>query len=414
MRERPMRVALFADCFNEVNGVSNTCRRFTEFAKDNNLPLLLVCADEKTGINTDGSLIRLGLKRGRASFGVDKDLRFDTLFLRHYRTIRDAVRTFAPDLVHITGPGDVGISGAIAGHDLGIPVAASWHTNLHEYAARRLDRILPASLKGSKRCAVLQKVEDVSFRLTALYFRVARFHFAPNQELVDKLRNATGRPCYLMERGVDHRAFSPLFRDRSDDGKVVVGYVGRLSAEKQVRRFSGVANALALEGLHNAKIVFVGQGSERDWLAANVRNAEFSGVLHGAELARAYANMDIFAFPSDTDTFGNVVLEALASGVPTVVTSKGGPKFIVEHGRSGLVAGGESQFIESVVQLAKGEAMRRAMVAEARARAMRASWAQVFSNIYRIYEVELTKAAADRGDLPIRTSGANYRLARSR
>jgi glycosyltransferase involved in cell wall biosynthesis len=95
-----------------------------------------------------------------------------------------------------------------------------------------------------------------------------------------------------MERGVDHQAFSPQYRDRrDDDGKIVVGYVGRLSAEKQVRRFAEVANALARANLHNTKIVFVGQGSERDWLAANVQNAEFSGVLHGAELARAYERL---------------------------------------------------------------------------------------------------------------------------
>ncbi len=393
MKERPMRVALFADCFNEVNGVSNTCRRFTEFAKNHDFPFFLVCADEKTGITVDGSLSRLGLERGRVSFGVEKDLRFDIFFLRHYRNIREALRTFAPDVVHITGPGDVGIAGAIAGHDLGIPVAASWHTNLHEYAARRLDHRLPAWLKDSKRHEILQKVEAASFRLTALYFRVARFHFAPNQELVDKLHHATHWPCYLMERGVDHQVFSPGCRDRSDGGKIVVGYVGRLSAEKQVRRFAQVADALALAGFHNARIVFVGQGSERDWLAANVRNAEFSGVLRGAELARAYANMDIFAFPSDTDTFGNVVLEALASGVPAVVTSKGGPKFIVEHGRSGLVADGESQFIENVIELASNEPLRQAMAVAARARAMRASWSQVFSNVYSAYKVELTKAA---------------------
>lgn len=351
--ERTTRVALFADCFNEVNGVANTCRQFAEFARVNEFPFLLVSADEQNGLTQHGSVIRLGLKRGGVSFGLDKDLRFDMLFLRHYRKIREVVRKFSPDVIHITGPGDIGIAGAITGHDLGIPVAGSWHTNVHEYASRRSNSLLPAWLNEKTRYGLLKKVEEVSFSLTAFYFRVARFHFAPNRELVGRLSATTGRPCYLMERGVDHKAFHPRYRDRGEDGKIVIGYVGRLNTEKQVRRFAQVADALHLAGFRNTKIVFVGHGSEKDWLAGNVRSAEFTGVLRGPDLATAYANMDIFAFPSDTDTFGNAVLEALASGVPAVVTSKGGPKFIVEHGRTGWVADGESQFVEGVWQLAR-------------------------------------------------------------
>ncbi len=394
--ESPARVALFADCFNEVNGVANTCRQFVDFAGRHGLPFLLVSADEETGLSTNGSVTRLRLKRGGVSFHVDKDLRFDLLLMKHYPRIREAVQNFAPDVVHITGPGDVGIAGAITGYDLGIPVAASWHTNLHEYAARRSASLLPKRLKEKTRHGLLQKVEDVSFRLTSFYFRVARFHFAPNRELVERLSTATGRPCYLMERGVDHEAFHPRHRTRGEDGKIVIGYVGRLTTEKQVRRLAQVADALLLAGFHNTKIAFVGHGGERDWLAKNVRNAEFTGVLHGTELATAYANMDIFAFPSDTDTFGNVVLEALASGVPAVVTSKGGPKFIVEDGRSGLVADDEAQFTQAVLRLANDQPLRLAMSVQARVRALRASWNQVFADVYRVYEEELSAAAQGR------------------
>jgi glycosyltransferase involved in cell wall biosynthesis len=396
MMERFTRVALFADCFNEVNGVSNTCRQFVEFARVHGLPLLLVAADEETSLTVNGSVTRLGLKRGSVSFGVDKDLRFDLMFMKHYRQIREEVRTFAPDVVHITGPGDVGIAGATTGHDLGVPVAGSWHTNLHEYAARRSAFLLPAWLNEKTRRQLLQKIEDASFQLAAFYFRVARFHFAPNRELIERLSATTGRPCYLMERGVDQEAFHPRRRTRGDDGKIVIGYVGRLTAEKQVRRLAKLADALLNAGFSNFKIVFVGQGGEREWLAQNVRNAEFTGVLRGPELAAAYANMDIFAFPSDTDTFGNVVLEALASGVPAVVTSRGGPKFIVEQGRSGLVADGELQFIESVQRLVKDRSLRLAMSAEARARALRASWHAVFEEVYRVYEAELSNVVKGR------------------
>lgn len=395
MTERPIRVALFTDCFNEINGVSNTCRQFAEFAKRQNLPFLVVSADSNPGVHEDGSVVRYGFARSGVSFAVEKDLRFDLLFLRHYGKMCELVRNFRPNLIHITGPGDVGISGALLAHSLQIPLAASWHTNLHEYAARRSAPLLPGWMKPEERRRLLQWIEDISFRLTALYFRVARFHYAPNQELIRKLSEASGRPCYLMERGVDQEAFSPAHREREDDGRTVIGFVGRLSTEKKVRLFACVSQALAEAGI-DARIVFVGQGSERDWLAANVRNAEFTGVLRGSELARAYANMDVFAFPSETDTFGNVVLEALSSGVPAVVTASGGPKFIVEHGKSGFVAGDQPQFTEAVLRLAKDARLRQAMAVEARNRALRASWDQVFADVYRAYEVELAKIASGK------------------
>jgi glycosyltransferase involved in cell wall biosynthesis len=92
-----------------------------------------------------------------------------------------------------------------------------------------------------QRTRLLQTIEDVSFRLSALYFEIGRFHFAPNQELVEKLQAAIHKPCSLMERGVDLAMFSPRHRDRGDDGQFVIGYVGRLSTEKKVRSFAGLA-----------------------------------------------------------------------------------------------------------------------------------------------------------------------------
>ena len=171
-----------------------------------------------------------------------------------------------------------------------------------------------------------------------LYYKAGRFHFAPNQELIDKLSAASGRPCSLMERGVDLAMFNPAHRTRGNDGQFVIGYVGRLSTEKKVRSFAGLAKAVKAAGHDHVKFVFVGHGAEEQWLSKNIPNVEMTGVLRGDPLSRAYANMDLFAFYSETDTFGNVVLEALSSGVPAVVSDKGGPKFIVDHERCGFVS----------------------------------------------------------------------------
>ncbi len=179
MTARPTRVALFPDSLDEINGVANTCRNFVAYARRTEAPMLLVRASDKTGFTQDGSLISLGLKRGTISFALEKDLRFDLALFRYYRLVVDVLRDFRPDVVHITGPNDIGMLGAAAAHDLGIPLAASWHTNVHEYAARRSDRILPQWISGSARAKLLQTIEDVSFRLSAYYFQLGRVHFAP-------------------------------------------------------------------------------------------------------------------------------------------------------------------------------------------------------------------------------------------
>ena len=404
MTERPIRVALFPDSLNEINGVANTCRNFAAYVRRNALPMLLVSAGDKTGLSQDGSITRLELQRGPISFGLEKDLRFDLALaaFRYHGMVMEALRDFRPDVVHITGPGDIGMMGAAVAHKLGIPVAASWHTNVHEYAARRFDRVLPRWFRGKGRSGLLQAIEDISFRLSALYYTVGRFHFAPNQELIDKLKAATGKPCSLMERGVDLDLFSPTHRSRGNDGQFVIGYVGRLSTEKKVRSFATLAKTVKAAGYNHVKFVFVGHGSEEQWLRENIPGAEMSGVLRGVPLSRAYANMDLFAFYSETDTFGNVVLEALASGVPAVVSDKGGPKFIVEHERCGFICSNEEEFNASVLRLIASESLQRDMTFAARRRAERASWDAVFASVYESYRRELPnrEEAVEPGRFP--------------
>jgi phosphatidylinositol alpha 1,6-mannosyltransferase len=383
MTRRAVRVALFPDSYHEVNGVANTTRRFEAYAREQNLPMLLVAGSEQTRTVVEGSIKRLELQRGPFSFGLDRDLRFDVAFLRHHSTIKEALLTFKPDVVHVTGPSDVGIAGVTIAHELGIPLAASWHTNLHEYAARRTALLLNAGE------TIVNNVERASFAVTARMYKIARVLFAPNQELMHQISAATGKPCFLMSRGVDTQAFNPGHRIRQDDGEVVIGYCGRLTTEKSVRDFAEFAKALLKAGITNFRFVFVGQGSEDQWLAQNVPNATLAGVRKGLALSQEYANFDVFAFPSKTDTFGNVVLEALASGVPAVVTSAGGPKFIVQDGATGFIASNNTEFATRLIELVRDTAMRKRMGGAAREAALSTSWHSVFSDVYETYEREL-------------------------
>ena len=170
----------------------------------------------------------------------------------------------------------------------------------------------------------------------------------------------------------------------ADGGDFVIGYVGRLSVEKNILYLARLQSEVAARGLR-PRFLIVGQGAEEAWLRENLRDAEFAGVLRGEKLAEAYANMDLFVFPSHTDTFGNVVLEAMASGVPALVTPSGGPKFLVEDGVTGFVRP-EREFAAAVELLMRSAERHAGMRAAARQSVMKRGWDEVFAGVYAGYE----------------------------
>jgi len=154
-----------------------------------------------------------------------------------------------------------------------------------------------------------------------------------------------------------------------------------------VRVLAQLEKSLLARGHREFRIVLIGQGAEEKWLRENMRHAEFSGWLTGNALSRAYADMDAFVFPSETDTFGLAVLEALASGVPAVVTPRGGPASTIEHGKSGHVAKSVDEFSSILTGLMTQPELLASMRIEARQRALSiGSWGQIFSGMYHAYE----------------------------
>jgi phosphatidylinositol alpha 1,6-mannosyltransferase len=379
----PPRVAYFPDAFHEINGVAHTSRHFEAFARRRRLPFLCVRAGPADRARKDGPIRTLELPRGSFSFPVEKDLRFDLAYWRHLPRIFADTRRFRPDIIHITGPTELGFLGARIAHHLRVPLVASWHTNVHEYAATRSAWF--TRLFGQRGPRVSRHIESSTLWATALYYKKARMLFAPNQELCALLAHTTGRPCHMMTRGVDTEAFSPAYRDRdAGDADFVLGFVGRLSVEKNVALLVTIEKQLRRQGAGNFRFLIVGHGGEEAWLRAHLSRAEFTGVLRGADLALAYANMDAFVFPSHTDTFGNVVLEALASGVPAIVTPDGGPPRIVRDGDTGFIRDDDG-FTTAIARLASDAVAHAAMRERARQYALSASWDAVFESVYAQY-----------------------------
>jgi phosphatidylinositol alpha 1,6-mannosyltransferase len=379
------RVAYFPDSFHEVNGVAHTSRHFEAFARRRDLPFLCIRAgDRGQAFLEDGNVWTLELPRGIFSFALEKDLRFDPAFPRHIPIMGEVLDRFRPDLIHITGPSEVGMLGAGLAYHRDLPLAASWHTNVHEYLARRSDwllRLLPERHSQSTG----KKIQDLTLAAAARFYSIAKVLFAPNIELCELLESSTGRPCHRMPRGVDTELFTPDKRPATEaDTPFVLGFVGRLSVEKNVALLAAIHDELLAQGHTNFRFLIIGHGQEDAWLRERMSHVEFAGVLHGEELARAYASMDLFVFPSHTDTFGNVVLEALASGVPAIVTPDGGPRYIVREGETGRIVPDEG-FTAAVAGLMNQPAMLAAMRTAARDYALTASWDSVFEGVYAGY-----------------------------
>lgn len=379
-----LRVAFFPDSYLEVNGAAMTCRRLTAYAGKNDLPMLCVHGGHKNEIIVEGSVTHLALNRSPLSFRLDEDLAYDPLFQRHYYKVKRRLIDFKPDVIHITGLNDVSIIGAILAWQMNLPLLGSWHTNIHEFAASRIRRkfsFLPGKTAENLAAFAERKIMDGA----GFYYKMPKVVLAPNQELVDDLHRRTGREARLMGRGVDSDFFDPAKRT-VDDGVFRLGSVGRLRAEKNVRMLEEVEKAFIEAGHEDYEFLIVGEGDERPHLEQNMKRAVFTGFLEGEPLAEAYANMDVFVFPSETDAFGNVAQEAICSGVPAIVSDKGGPKFIIGDGKSGFVATQHDDYAKFSLRLYDDRKLLNKMKAAAREKALRHSWDSIFDDVYSKYK----------------------------
>jgi len=381
------RVALFADTYHELNGAANFLRRLVTFAKENEYPMLCVRSGESTEIIEDGSVRFFDLKRSRASIPLENKLKYDPLVWASRSNIKKALKEFHPDVLHLTGLNDISQVGFFQAHFMDVPAVATWHTNAHEYAAERLMSRM-AWVPNKVKCKIGRAVERTTmFGLMKLYFG-AQMQLAPNADLVEEIRRMTKRPSFLLRRGVDVDFLSPKKRTRCDSGtEIVLGFVGRLRPEKNVRVLAKLDSALQQAGVTNYKFLIVGDGDERPWLEKNLKRAEFTGEIRGEEVARAFANMDLFVFPSLTDAFANVVLEAMSSGVPAIAFPVGGPKFLIENHVSGFLAETVGELGEKVVEILRAPEILKPMRLAARRFAEEHSWNAIFQKTYEYYRI---------------------------
>ena len=293
------------------------------------------------------------------------------------RRVAAELDAWQPDIVHVVSPTPMAIWAQQYARARGIPVVATFHTHFVAYFPYYGVRAL----------------ERVGWSILRWFYGRCTATFAPSASIVDELHAHGIDNVFLWSRGVDARCFAPSWRDDAlrarlgvDERTPLVLLVSRLVREKDLADLVEMDAILRGRG-HSYRLALVGDGPMRQQLQEELPHAHFAGHQTGPALSRWYASADIFVFPSTTETFANVVQEAMSSGAPAVVSDRGGPQSVIEPGRSGFVARSNdpADFADQVERLLTDADLRLAMSRAARTRAQDRSWQAVNAVLIREY-----------------------------
>jgi phosphatidylinositol alpha 1,6-mannosyltransferase len=376
-----LRVALFTGNYNYIkDGVALTLNRLVAFLERRGVPVLIFApVAEKPAFASVGELVPV------PSIAIPTRSEY-RIALGFPKRARDRLKAFRPTLFHIAVPDIVGYKALKLAEDWGVPAVASYHTRYDTYL----------------RFYGLGLFEKLGQRYMRNFYSRVRRVYPPSESMAEIIRGESQSHVEIWARGVDGDLFSPARRDMAwrrslgiADDEVAISFAGRLVKEKNTAIFMRVLNALTAKSL-KVKPLVIGDGPELGAMTVGLKNGVFAGFLHGEELARAYASSDIFFFPSESETFGNVTLEAMASGLPAVNAIASGSNSLVVEGVTGhlVSARDEAGLAERLETLVNDAALRLRMGEAARSRALDYSWDTILSGLLDSYSQVLREARA--------------------
>ena len=381
-----MYIALFTDTYDEINGVGMTLRRLSSAASKEGIFLEVFCpgelkrSDPPTLTEKMGT-VKIHRYKPVAPLPIYSDLSFDVKFLRN--RIITYCEQAGFDLIHTATPGSMGLTALFVAHTQKIPLIGSYHTSLPLYVKKRVEQILgKVGFTGST-------LEEATWNYLAWYYQQCKLVLAPSEstkkELERRFRNI---PIKIFSRGIDTGSFNPKYRSNKLIEKYKLKrpyalYVGRVSIEKNLNLLVEIFGKSG-----RPQLVVVGDGPYLSEMKKALPNGLFLGFIQGEALSEVYASADFFLFPSATDTFGNVVLEALSSGLPAIVSDEGGPKELITDGQTGFVvkAGDVNELKKKIELLAEDDKLREKMSRAAVEYAKKMSWEAVFADIFSVYK----------------------------
>ena len=354
----------FTDTLEDVNGVSTTIRKMTAAACGEGFNLIVATSRGEVA----PSEIPIVNFKPVGEFELP-EYELQKLSFPPVLEIVDYVQRGGFTEVIISTPGPVGLCALLAAKILGLKTSGIYHTDFPQYV-----RILTDD----------SWMETLTWNFMKWFYDQMDIVYVNSGDYRKALeaRGISGDRIHILPRGLDTELFNPSRRESDfwkkrglQSDEIGLLYAGRVSKEKKLDLFSATVRKLRAEGLPVRGLV-VGHGPYSEEFEKLFPEGIFTGYLSGKELASAYASADIFVFPSTTDTFGNVILEAQAAGLPCVVSDQGGPRELVSDGQDGFVTrGGDSgELCEAVRKLCADRNLRGAMGAAARKRVEDRSW----------------------------------------
>lgn len=377
-----MRIALFSEVYwPMVSGVGVTLRNLTVALESRGHDVRVYTATYRA---PDGTPIPAEVHQSPSvPLFLYPDVQW--AFPRHRDLVRDLTE-FAPEVTHVATEFAMGLAGLKASRQLGIPLIASAHTDYEKYASRY----------------GVEWAWTMGWTYLKWFYGKTSRVLCPSRVYEQHLRSRGVQHTGIWTRGIDCETFNPrhrnaeyrdLFGVGADD--LLVTYVGRLAAEKDLLVLLEAWSRLGSRR-GNAQLVLVGQGPMAGEIhSRKIPGVHLTGLLRGQDLSEAYASSDIFAFPSTTETFGNVVLEGMASGLAPVVAAAGGMLDFCDDGRNALMVrpGDAEHFAEQLGRLISEPALRAKLAAGAIETAHGRRWDAIWDGVTRVY----TDAAAGAG-----------------
>jgi glycosyltransferase involved in cell wall biosynthesis len=369
--------AWFTDTLEDVNGVATTIRKMTGAGADAEKELVVVAS--RSNLQLSDIPIKNFPPIGEFEL---PEYELQKLSFPPILQMLDYVQRERFTEIIISTPGPVGLTALLAAKMLNLQTSGIYHTDFPQYI-----RILTED----------SFLESVAWGYMHWFYGQLDTVFVNSEEYKQSWIKRGFDPVKLkiLPRGLDTELFHPARRDSAffekfgaSNGEVRLLYVGRISREKDLDLLADAYRRLRKEGLP-VRLFVVGHGPYSEALAKSLPDAFFTGYLRGTELATAYASADIFVFPSTTDTFGNVILEAQASGLPVIVSDSGGPKELVAHNANGLITRSHNveDFTDAIRALVTDRALRERMANSARDSVIDRSWPRAFAKFWAATEV---------------------------
>lgn len=362
-----MKVLYFTDTYlPQINGVTNTLHKLGKYLDKSNIEyMFFVPSYSNNSINFNEKCVQ---RFKSVSLPIYPECRLSIPFYSNLFKLSDK---FKPDIIHLMTPAGLGLAGLKYAQERGIPVVSSFTTSFDIY------------LKYYN----LEFLNNILWNFLRWFHNSCLINFTPSQDTSNLLKSKEIRNIKISSRGIDTDIFNPdhknpqLLRKYNLQKKITFLYVGRLAKEKDLDILIKSICKINIHYKDKVQFIITGDGPYAlDLKKSTPNNVVFTGYLKGKELSSLYASCDVFVFPSSTETFGNVVLEAMASGLPVITSNSGGVKDSIINGYNGFLCQqrDSDSFTQSMVKFINSNSLISKMSLNARQSTLKKSWDNIF------------------------------------